>query len=142
MTLERYKSALSNALYNINLTLSPFLVELASRMIASREAEKLIETHRRFNNQRNKLINRYLDGYTLFGPDECIFRWLLLPEVFTGEQFEKLAYNAGVSIYASERFAVGNIKPPSAVRLAVTAPSSDEELKKALEILSGILSNP
>ncbi|MCT8975296.1 hypothetical protein N4T77_01665 [Clostridium sp. CX1] len=28
-----------------------------------------------------------------------------------------------------------------AVRLAVTAPSSDEELKKALKILKGILSN-
>lgn len=142
VTPEKYKSALLNALYNINLTLSPFLVELASRMIASREAERLIEIHRRFNKQRNKLVNRYLTGYTLLGPDECIFRWLLLPKAFTGKQFEKLAYNAGVNIYASERFAVGNIKPPSAVRLAVAAPSSGEELKEALKILKEILSNP
>lgn len=137
---EKYITALSDALYNINLTLSPFLMELASRMIASDEADRLIKTHRRFNKHRNAIANRYLAQYKLLGSDECLFRWLLLPEKFSGEQFEKLTFNAGVSVYASERFAVGNVKPPNAVRIAVSAPNSDEELKRALNILKGILS--
>jgi DNA-binding transcriptional MocR family regulator len=137
---EKYKKALSRALYNINLTESPFLFELASRMIASEDAEKLIETHRQTAMARNKLLNEYLSAYTLMGSDECIFRWLLLPEGVSGEQFEKKAYEAGVQVYAAERFAVGKAKPPAAVRLAVSAPSSMEELKKALLILKQLLS--
>lgn len=137
---EKYRTALSDALYNINLSLSPFLVELASRMIASKEAQRLIETHRRFNQHRNVIVDSCLAGYKLLGSDECLFRWLLLSEGFSGAQFEKLAFDAGVSVYASERFAVGNVKPPNAVRIAVAAPASDEELKRALNILKGILS--
>ncbi|MBP1744539.1 MAG: GntR family transcriptional regulator [Firmicutes bacterium] len=139
-TPEKYRSALSGALYNINLSLSPFLLELASRMMASKDAEKLIETHRRLTRKRSRIINKYLGGYSVLGSDECIFRWLLLPEGFTGEHFEKLAHDAGVSVYAAERFAVGKAKPPAAVRLAVAAPDSEEELVKALKILGKILS--
>ncbi|MCY6960237.1 aminotransferase-like domain-containing protein [Clostridium brassicae] len=139
-TPEKYKIALSNALYNINLSVSPFLVELASRMIVSKNAEKLIEMHRRLAKQRNQLVNQYLFEYSLFGSDECIFRWLLLPSGFTGEQFERLAYQAGVQVYAAERFAVGKAEPPSAVRLAVAATSSKEELETALKILKKLLS--
>jgi len=139
VTPQKYKANLSNSLYNINLSVSPFLEELAFRMIASKDTEKLIEIHRRLTMQRNQLVNEYLFKYSLLGSNECIFRWLLLPNGFTGEQFERLAYQEGVQVYAAERFAVGNAKPPSAVRLAISAPNSKEELETGLKILKRLL---
>lgn len=139
VTPKKYKASLSNSLHNINLSISPFLEELASRMIASKDAEKLIKTHRQLTIQRNQLVTQYLSKCSLLGSDECIFRWLLLPKGFTGEEFERLAYEEGVQVYAAERFAVGNAKPPSAVRLAISAPKNKEELETALKILERLL---
>lgn len=137
----QYKSVLSDALYNINLSLSPFLIELASRMIASESADKIINEHRQLTKNRNHLVNQYLPKHLLIGPDECIFRWLLLPENYTGKEFERLAQQAGVQVYASERFAVGKAKPPAAVRIVVTAPETMDELRTGLEVLKKLLSD-
>jgi len=137
----QYKSLLSDALYNINLSLSPFLTELASRMIASESVDSIIEEHRQLTKNRNRLVNHYLPKHLLIGPDECIFRWLLLPENYTGKEFEKLAQQAGVQVYASERFAVGKAKPPAAVRIVVTAPETMDELRTGLEVLKKLISN-
>lgn len=135
----RYKVVLSNALYNINLSLSPFLTELASRMIASESVDKIIHENRLEIQHRNLLVNEYLPQNLILGDDSCIFRWLMLPHGFSGNEFEKLAEEAGVQIYASERFAVGKIKPTAAVRLVVTAPETIEDLRHALEILRRLL---
>lgn len=134
-----YKSVLSDALYNINLSLSPFLTELASRMIASESVDRIIEEHRQLTKNRNHLVNQYLPKHLLIGPDECIFRWLLLPENYTGKEFEKLAQQAGVQVYASERFAVGKAKPPEAVRIVVTTPETIDELRTGLDVLRRLL---
>ncbi|MTI56320.1 PLP-dependent aminotransferase family protein [Geosporobacter ferrireducens] len=136
----QYKSILSDALYNINLSLSPFLTELASRMIASESVDRIIEEHRQVTRNRNHLVNQYLPKHLLIGADECIFRWLLLPENYTGKEFEKLAQQAGVQVYASERFAVGKAKPPAAVRIVVTTPETIDELRTGLEVLKKLLS--
>ncbi len=136
-----YKSILSDALYNINLSLSPFLIELASRMIASESTDKIIDEHRQLTKNRNHLVNQYLPKHLLIGPDECIFRWLLLPKNYTGREFEELAKQAGVQVYASERFAVGKAKPPAAVRIVITAPETMDELRTGLEVLKKLLFN-
>jgi len=137
----QYKSVLSDALYNINLSLSPFLTELASRMIASESVDRIIEEHRQLTKNRNHLVNQYIPKHLLIGPDECIFRWLLLPKNYTGKEFEKLAGQAGVQVYASERFAVGKAKPPAAARIVVTAPETMDELRTGLEVLKKLLSD-
>lgn len=139
VTPIQYRTTLSNALYNINLSLSPFLTELASRMIASKDAEKIIEFNRNLTKKRNQLVNQYLADYTVLGAEECPFRWLLLPDHLSGEQFEAMAYQHGVQVYASERFAVGNAKPISAVRLAISAPANMDELETGLKILVELL---
>jgi DNA-binding transcriptional MocR family regulator len=134
-----YKSVLSGALYNLNLSLSPFLTELASRMIASESVDRIIKEHRQLTRNRNHIVNQYLPRNLLIGPDECIFRWLLLPKKYTGKEFEKLARQAGVQVYASERFAVGKAKPPAAIRIVVTAPETIDELRTGLEVLKKLL---
>lgn len=135
VTPKHYKDDLKTALYSINLSQSAFLMELASRMIASRNVDKLIDTKRERIKKRNQLVNQYLTGYQVMGNDESIFRWLLLPDGMSGEWFEATALEKGVKVYAAERFAVGKEKPIAAVRLAIGATESLEQLEQGLKIL-------
>ncbi|MDI2586564.1 PLP-dependent aminotransferase family protein [Psychrobacillus sp. NEAU-3TGS] len=138
---SQFKELISKALYNLNISVSPLLAELAARTIVSNQFEVLIERHREETIRRNQVVNRYLENYTCFGHDAGIFRWLLLPGIITGAEFEKLAAERGVQVYAAERFVVGNSSPERAVRVAVCAPESLEELEQGLTILKCLLND-
>jgi len=131
------RKKIMETLYNINISVSPMMVELTARMIHDGVAQSILEKHRLYAKQQNSLVNQYLGDYNILGEEECMFRWLILPEKFTGVQFELLASKAGVQVYAAERFAVGNVKPINAVRLAITAP--ENQLEQALIILKDLL---
>ena len=115
------------------------MIELVSRLINSGVAEKITKMKRENTNERNRIINKVLGEYDIRGDENCIFRWLLLPDKFSGEDFEKKAYERGVQVYASERFAVGNTKPLGAVRLAVGSPKDEKELMEGLHIIKSLL---
>lgn len=136
---KQYRKRLSEALYNMNISVSPLMAELASRMIISGSMDNLIENHRAQNRLRNSTIDRYLSSYKIMGGADCIIRWLILPERFTGESFAAKAYQLGVQVYGAERFVVGNAKPTSAVRLAIMAPESLSKLEEAIGIIKSIL---
>lgn len=136
---EQYKTLLSNALYNMNISVSPFMAELAARMIVSNRIDTIIENHRSKTIERNQLVNQYLSEYDCRGDESCIFRWLKLPAKISGAQFESMALEQGVQVYAAERFAVGNSIPEKAVRVSVSAPEDMAELEKGLIILQRLL---
>ena len=138
---KQLKKKLSVALYNLNISTSPFMAELAARMIMTGVAETVVNKRRDFARAQNALADRFLEGWQLLGAPESIFRWLLLPEGMTGESFEMMALRAGVQVYAAERFAVGTARPERAVRIAVTSPGSVEKTEQALGIIRGLLEN-
>ncbi|MEK5332439.1 MULTISPECIES: aminotransferase-like domain-containing protein [unclassified Lysinibacillus] len=139
VTPSALRKKIIETLYNINISVSPVMVELTARLIQDGVAQTILEKHRLYAKQQNALVNQYLGEYNILGNDECIFRWLILPEKFTGVQFELLASKAGVQVYAAERFAVGNTKPVNAVRLAITAPENSMQLEQALTVLKELL---
>ncbi|GGP10763.1 aminotransferase-like domain-containing protein [Oceanobacillus neutriphilus] len=136
---NQFKEKISKALYNLNISVSSLLAELAARTIVSNQFEGLIKAHRAEAVRRNKMVDYYLADYTCLGAEIGIFRWLLLPEGMTGAKFELLAAHQGVQVYAAERFVVGNSCPDRAVRVAVCAPETMEELERGLIILEGLL---
>ncbi|GLX66899.1 PLP-dependent aminotransferase family protein [Paenibacillus glycanilyticus] len=135
----RFKDPIAKALYNLNISVSPLLAELAARLIVSNQFEDLIKKHREQNRLRNNAFNRLLADYRSLGADTGIFRWLLLPGTITGAEFESLAAQQGVQVYAAERFVVGNSTPERAIRISVSAPSTIEELEQGLMILRRLL---
>ncbi|MFJ7646612.1 PLP-dependent aminotransferase family protein [Lysinibacillus sp. NPDC097279] len=139
VTPSALRKKIIETLYNMNISVSPVMVELTARLIQDGVAQTILEKQRLYAKQQNALVNQYLGEYNILGNDECIFRWLLLPEKFTGVQFELLASKAGVQVYAAERFAVGNAKPVNAVRLAITAPENSMQLEQALTVLKELL---
>jgi DNA-binding transcriptional MocR family regulator len=136
---SRFKEPISKALYNLNISVSPLLAELAARTIVSNQFEILIEDHREQTIRRNQAVNRYLADYNCLGTDTGIFRWLLLPGSITGSEFERLAAQHGVQVYAAERFVVGNSCPERAVRVSVCAPETHQDLEQGLKILKRLL---
>jgi DNA-binding transcriptional MocR family regulator len=138
---SRFKEPISKALYNLNISVSPLLAELAARTIVSNQFENIIKVHREQTIRRNQVVNRYLADYTCLGAETGIFRWLLLPGKITGAEFERLAAQHGVQVYAAERFVVGNSCPERAVRVSVCAPETQEELEQGLMIIKRLLNN-
>ncbi|MFC7394203.1 PLP-dependent aminotransferase family protein [Scopulibacillus cellulosilyticus] len=138
---SQFKEPISKALYNLNISVSPLLAELAARTIVSNQFEVLTRGHREQTIRRNQVVNRYLADYTCLGVETGIFRWLLLPGKMTGAEFETLAAQKGVQVYAAERFVVGNSCPERAVRLSVCATETLEELERGLMILKRLLND-
>ncbi len=136
---NQYKKLLSDALYNLNICVSPLLSDLAARFILSNNFDKVIDDHRESMTKRNQLVNTYLSDYECYGDETSIFRWLQLPENCSGAKVEALALEQGVQIYAAERFTIGNSIPQKAVRLAICAPKTLVELKQGLCTLKKLL---
>jgi DNA-binding transcriptional MocR family regulator len=138
---RQFKEFISKALYNLNISVSPLFAELAARTIVSNQFEVLIARHREQTIRRNQVVNRYLAEFRCLGDETGIFRWLLLPGTITSAEFETLAAQQGVQVYAAERFVVGNSCPERAVRVSVCAPETLEELEQGLIILKRLLSD-
>jgi DNA-binding transcriptional MocR family regulator len=136
---ERYLSSIDEALYGLNVSISPFMEELSCRLLVSDRADRIIKKHRKSMIQRNKLVNRIIGQYVFGGDENSIFRWIKLPQTVDECTFERMAYRQGVSVCSSERFAVGNTKPFGAVRIALGAPRDLQELENGLEIIKDLL---
>ena len=136
---ETYKQKITEALYNLNISVPPMMAELVCRMITSGDMDKILEMHRSENKKRNAIADTYISSHELLGKPEGIMRWLILPEGMTGEEFAAKAYQKGVRVYGAERFAVGNTKHVNAVRIAVAAPDNHRQLAKGMEIIRSIL---
>lgn len=134
-----YKSNIENALYNTNLMVSPLNVEIVNKIFNSPLLELLIKERKDELINRNKIVDEILYDYTIYGDYTCSFRWLLLPEHWNSLDFENYAKEAGVQVFCSERFTIGNTKPPRAIRICISAPKSRSELENGLHLLSKLL---
>nr|WP_303874678.1 aminotransferase class I/II-fold pyridoxal phosphate-dependent enzyme [Tepidanaerobacter acetatoxydans] len=134
-----YKQAVSDALYSLNVAVIPLMTELSARIIASGQFETIIRNHKIHAAERNAIVNKWLPNDICIGKQSDIFRWLLLPDKYTGVAFEQHALSHGVQVYAAERFAVGKTPPTKAVRLSICAPKDLEQLEQGIEILAKLL---
>lgn len=136
---EKYLNATEKALYNMNLSLSALLLEIASRLIVSGKIADVVRQRRAGIRERNAITDKILAGYDVRGNELNLGRWLILPDGMTGAAFEKEAMRRGVSVYGSGRFAVGAKMTCEAARISICSPSDTDKLKKGLGILKEIL---
>ncbi len=66
------------------------------------------------------------------------FYWLPLPEHLKSEEMELLALQRGVHILGSHWFAMTSIQKSSYIRVSVTSPDTEDDLRKGLLILKNI----
>lgn len=136
---DKYHKEFVDAIYSMNISLSPLLATLSAVLIEDGIADEIIAERKRDIIKRNIIVNEILNGFLLNCGLTSPLRYIQLPERFTGESFESKAKQAGVQVFGAEHFSVGNKPAENVARIAVTTPACIEELTEGVNRLKGIL---
>lgn len=135
---EKQMQLLSATMYNLNLMVSPFNLEIVTRIIESPVLEEIIDEKKQELYQRDKLVKQILGKLSTFGDATCCFRWLKLPKGWSSHDFEQSLLQKGVKVFGSEKFTVGHRQPSKAIRISISSPKTKEELKLGLTIIRDV----
>lgn len=138
---ERFRNQLERAILNTVWMASPINAEIVSRLLISDKANMIIQAKRQEARERMELAVAKLSSYTTYSRPEGFFFWMLLPNGWTGREFELAAQAKGVKIFCAEKFMVGNKRPFPAVRVSLTGPETQADLNRGLDVLVSILAN-
>lgn len=135
---ERLRERLTAGMLNINLKAVSLNAEIIAELIESGEAEQIVRRKIILAGRRGEI---YSACFKQEPPDGLLrfFYWLRLPASLTSEAFEAQAFQKGVHVLGSHRFAMHGRDRSSFVRLSVVSPDTEEELKTALFIVKSIL---
>ena len=131
------RERLTAGMLNINLKAVSLNAEIIAELIESKEAERIVCRKIELTKRRCQIYSTYFNQEP---PDGLLrfFYWLRLPASMTSEAFEAYAYQKGVHVLGSHRFAMNGRGKSSYIRLSVTSPETEEELKTALGIVKGL----
>jgi DNA-binding transcriptional MocR family regulator len=140
----RFRTPLISGIYNINLKTSSLNTEVIAELIHNGTAQLIVQQKTELARIRNQLCDEILGNGDIQPKQRGagFFRWLPLPGTQNGLLFEKLAQAAGVHLFSSDRFAVGETSGQSFVRLAISSPEDHHELEKGLRIVQSLLQHP
>lgn len=136
---DRFRERVVTALYSMNISISPLLATAAAALIEDGAADEIISERKENLRKRNVIADQILEGFVWPGGLTAPFRYVRLPECFTGKSFEICAKQAGVEVCGAERFCVGNRTPEKAFRISVATPPSLEVLTEGLNRLKALL---
>jgi len=88
---------------------------------------------------RQALVTSVLGGFDVQTHETSTHAWLHLPEPWRGHVFTRVCQREGVGVLGGDAFTVGRQSAPDAVRINVSAARSREDLRRALEIVAGLL---
>ena len=130
---------ITQAVFDTQWMASTLNADIACECITSGLADQIIASKREEITHRAGLMKAALNGYCYQYAQNCMFAWLKLPEEWTSGAFEKTAYENGVNVIPSEKFAIGSVAPPDYARISLSGADSLAELEKGLAILVKML---
>ncbi len=133
----KYKEALVAGILNINLKTVSLNSEIVAELIENGTAFQIVRQKILLAQQRNKIYKTVFDVYEKDNIAR-FFYWLPIPERFTSEEIEILALQKGVHILGSHRFAMQSNQKSSYIRVSITSPDTENDLRKGLLILKNI----
>ncbi|MRI32862.1 PLP-dependent aminotransferase family protein [Endozoicomonas sp. OPT23] len=123
-----------------NCWIAPTLMsEVAMEWIDSGEAWQLVQWQWQEIKKRQQLLKEVLGHLELTSQPYGFHAWLKLPEPWRAETFVKQLEAKGVKVLHSELFAVGSTSVPQAVRICISSPVSEDQLKQGLLIIREVL---
>lgn len=136
----KYREALAAGMLNINLKTVSMNGEIVAELIESGTALNIVHQKIALAQTRNRIFRSVFD---VSGHDNIarFFYWLPLPKHLTSEEMEVLALQRGVHILGSHRFAMQSRQKSSYIRVSVTSPDTEDNLKRGLLILKNIFSD-
>lgn len=133
----KYKEALVAGILNINLKTVSLNSEIVAELIENGTAFQIVRQKILLAQQRNKIYKTVFDVYEKDNIAR-FFYWLPIPERFTSEEIEILALQKGVHILGAHRFAMQSNQKSSYIRVSITSPDTENDLRKGLLILKNI----
>ena len=133
----KYREALVAGMLNINLKTVSLNGEIVAELIESGMALNIVHQKLVLAERRNQIFKSVFD-VTRKNDIIRFFYWLPLPEDLKSEEMELLALQSGVHILGSHRFAMTSIQKSSYIRVSVTSPDTEDDLRKGLLILKNI----
>lgn len=133
------RQELTNTLYAMNITISPLLATVAAGLIEDGVADEIVRERKKEILLRNRIVDEILGEGRAEGASTSPLRYIPLTDGTTGRELEKRAGKAGIQIYGTERFSVGNSLAGEGIRLSVTTPATPEELAEGIRRLKGLL---
>lgn len=138
---KRFKNKVEKAILNTIWMASPINGEIVRQLLLSGKWKDILDAKRREAGWRTALALDKLSSYTVFSHTNGFFLRLLLPDGWSGREFELSAREAGVKVFCAEKFAVGGKQAPRAVRISLTGPETREDLRRGLDILINLLAS-
>lgn len=133
---QRMIDRLTSSLWAITYMSSPFMAEVAARLVRGGGGERLVEGKRREARERQTLARELLAGATYDAHPASYHLWLHLPEPWRCDDFVQQARLRGVAVTPAEAFVVGRGDAPHAVRVCLGAVRSRARLADGLRVLA------
>ncbi|RDL46651.1 HTH-type transcriptional regulator TauR [Ensifer sp. M14] len=115
----------------------PFNAAVATRWIEDGTASEVLRAIRREVTIRQAMVSRLLPKDIVQTDQEGFHLWLHLPPPWTRGDFSGRLRASGISVVASDAFALG--PAPEAVRLGLGAARTHEELQRSLMTIADLL---
>lgn len=133
----KYREALVAGMLNISLKTVSLNGEIIAELIESGTAFDIVRQKTALARKRNQILQSIFDvssgdNMTRF------FYWLPVPSHLTSEEAELLALQRGVHILGSHRFAIQSNQKSSYVRVSVTSPDTEDDLRNGLLKLKSV----
>lgn len=139
-THKTMRNKIAAAIHNTIWMVSPLNSAIVSMVIEDGKAEKVLGAKKSEFYRRTKLAESVFQGFEVRSIPNGGYIWLTLPEIWTSLGLESFARENGINLFSAEKFSVGNIQPPRAVRLSLTGENDISVLKIGLEKLADIIS--
>lgn len=136
---KMYYQQLSIALQNHSWMVSPLLTALTCELVQSKQYDLIVNEIRKEMAERLALALEYLSEFSPRYQTSCYHMWLTLPEQWRLTDFVTQAKRCGVIVKSAELFTppAGHIIP--AVRLALSSPINQQQMKIGLVKLRELL---
>ncbi|WP_339764872.1 PLP-dependent aminotransferase family protein [uncultured Hoeflea sp.] len=130
-------SGLNTAIRATASMASPLTAAIASRWIEDGTAEAVVAAIRAETAARQAIAARILPCDHVRTDPEGFHIWLTLPPPWNRGEFSSRLRSEGISVVASDAFALG--AAPDAVRLGLGAPDSQDDLARSLKVVADLL---
>lgn len=121
------------------LMATPFMAEVASRLIKDGAAAHIADAQRDNVIRRQIMVARFLPKPLTATHPNSFHAWLDMKNGWQAQQFARKAESCGVGVTPSEIFAADPRCETNSVRICISAAHDASQLKRALIILAGIL---
>lgn len=130
---DRFREQIHQAIFNVNVKTSSLDAEIITELIISGRANEIVKQKRILAEERNRLFFDSFPSMKGIGHPLSFYRWLPIDDERSGSRVEQKLQEAGIRVYHSDRFLIGQREKHAYLRIALSTEPLEEKFQSALE---------